>query len=71
MTSRMSYNCRLSFYNHFTAIKRTDKDNAKEEKNDIIDTRKKQPLECQVVAFEFCRGTVTRTQDPLVPNQMR
>ena len=21
--------------------------------------------------FELCRGTVTRTQDPLVPNQMR
>ena len=33
--------------------------------------KKKQPLEFQVVALEDCRGTVTRTQDPLVPNQMR
>ena len=33
--------------------------------------KKKQPLVYKVVAFEFCRGTVTRTQDPLVPNQMR
>ena len=33
--------------------------------------RKKQPLGFQVVALEDCRGTVTRTQDPLVPNQMR
>ena len=35
------------------------------------DEIQKQLLEIQVVALEVCRGTVTRTQDPLVPNQMR
>ena len=32
---------------------------------------KKEPAEFQQVLLVECRGTVTRTQDPLVPNQMR
>ena len=48
----------LPYLTHYTLYPKTQK-------------KEKQPPENQMIAFLLCRGTVTRTQDPLVPNQMR